>query len=214
MRTKKKKSRTGTGGRPQKRREDVWVELARRVLRNVSCRYPELKKEVVQKIETLERVSKLGVHDKINPEDFNVLVELSEAMNPMDFEVLGKTTKEALLKLVIRVEMTLLLNPVDSISTRKRRRRKSIRPNLLAWLYLNHLFCVKRAGREIRVASPCSRIFAVSATGDVIGSSKAGIKLRRGKPERIPTATLCETAIAASEALGIDVRESDLNGLH
>ena len=134
MRTNKKKSRTGTGGRPQKRREDVWVELARRVLRNVSRRYPELKKEVVQKIETLERVSKLGVHgaDAIDPEDFNVLVELSEAMNPMDFEVLGKTTKEALLKLMIRAEMILLLNPDDSVSTRKRRRRKSIRPNLLA----------------------------------------------------------------------------------
>jgi len=207
----KTKNRTGTGGRPQKRRKDPWEPLTKAIIRRIVSRCPELKKEASKLTKDLKRVSEAQLGD-ISLEDFNIWTRVSTAMRGQP------VSKEAALESAIRLEMKLLLNPKKYPPLTKTK----IKDHLLAWLYFNPIIKIKILGRKTKVMiTPFARLEAYEATpqpGDETIEINGFRVSKDDKPRNIvlvkyKSACMGEIAQAATKALGVEVSEKHITNL-
>ena len=211
----KTKNRTGVGGRPQKKRKDPWEPLTKAIIRRISSRCPELKKEALQLSKDLKRLSepkpqvKLG---DISLDDFNFWKRLRTLM-------LGQpVSKETALESAIRLEMKLLSNPKKYPPLTKTK----IKDHLLAWLYFNPIIKITILGRKTKVMiTPFTRLEAYEAApqaGDETIEINGFRVNKDDKPRNIvlvkyKSACMGEIADAATKALGVEVSEKHITNL-
>ena len=210
----KKKNRTGTGGRPQKKRKMPWESLTKAIIRRIISRSPELKSEAQKLSKDLKKLNEAKIpdsHSDISLDDFNFWKRLNSVM-------LGQpVSRETALEAAIKLEMKLLLNPKKYPSQTKTK----IKDNLLAWLFLNPVIKIKILGRKTKVITPFSRLDAYEATPgpDDETIELNGFRLNKDdKPRNIvlvkyKSACIGEIADAATKALGIEVSEKHINNL-
>ena len=206
----KTKSKTGSGGRPQKRRENLWEQLLTTILRRIASRYPELKVKARELSKQLKKQAEISIDD-ISLDDLNSWNRLSSALRGQPI------SKETALEAAIKLEMKLLTNPREY----KPQTKTKVKEHLLAWLFLNPKIKIKPYSRTITAVTPFSRYYAF------VGEPEEGdetIKLngfrfsKEDKPQNIvlvkyKSACVAEIADAASKALGIKVSERHINNL-
>jgi hypothetical protein len=202
----KTKNRTGTGGRPQKKRKNPWEPLTKAIIRRIVSRCPELKKEARQLSKDLKRLSEPKPQVKLSDislDDFNFWKRLSAAMHGQP------VSKETALESAIRLEMKLLCNPQKYPPLTKTK----IKDHLLAWLYFNPIINIKILGRRTKAITPFTRLDAYKATpqSDDETIEINGFRVSKDdKPRNIVLvkykgACMGEIADAAPKALGIEV---------
>jgi hypothetical protein len=206
----KSKNRTGVGGRPQKRRENLWEQLLTTILRRIASRYSELKAAARELSKQLKKQAEISIDD-ISLDDLNSWNRLSSALRGQPI------SKETALEAAIKLEMKLLTNPREY----KPQTKTKVKDHLLAWLFLNPKIKIKPYRRTITAVTPFSRYYAFAGKPE---KGDETIKLngfrfsKEDKPEntvlvKYKSACVAEIADAASKALGINVSERHINNL-
>ena len=198
----KTKSKTGSGGRPQKRRKDPWEPLLTTILRRIASRYPELKAEARELSKHLKKQAEISIDD-ISLDDFKSWKRLSSALRGQPI------SKETALEAAIKLEMKLLTNPREY----KPQTKTKVKDHLLAWLFLNPKIKIKPFGRKITAVTPFSRFYAFEGKpkeGDVTLEVNGFRFNEEDKPAEIllveyKSACFGDIALKATEELGIEV---------
>ncbi len=199
----KSKSRTRALSAGEVTYMDPWDLLCKSIIKRIVSRCPELKTQALQLSKDLKQFSVLELADSISLDNSNYFKRLNSVMRGQP------VSKETALETSIKLEIKLLLNPVE-YATHTRFR---IKENLLAWLFQKTAIRVKILGRKSRVIMPVTKADyygVVSAIGeDMIEFNGFRIK-KESKSRNFSMAEFkseCRAVIAeaATKELGIKV---------
>ena len=155
----KSKSRTRASSAGEVTYMDPWDSLCKSIIKRIVSRSPELKTQALQLSKDLKQFSVLELAGSISLDNSNYFKRLNSVMRGQP------VSKETALETSIKLEIKLLLNPVE-YATHTRFR---IKENLLAWLFQKTAIRVKILGRKSRVIMPVTKADyygVVSAIGE------------------------------------------------
>ena len=138
------KSRTRFSSSGKVTYKDPWDPLCKSIIKRIVSRCPELKTQALQLSKDLKQFSVLELADSISLDYFKRLNSVMRGQ---------PVSKETALETSIKLEVKLLLNPVEYPTQNKFR----IKENLLAWLFQKTKIRVNILGRKARVIMPLTK---------------------------------------------------------
>ena len=141
------KSRTRFSSSGEVTYKDPWDPLCKSIIKRIVSRCPELKTQALQLSKDLKQFSVLELADSMSLDYLNYFKRLNSVMRGQP------VSKETALETSIKLEVKLLLNPVEYPTQNKFR----IKENLLAWLFQKTKIRVNILGRKARVIMPLAK---------------------------------------------------------
>ena len=141
------KSRTRFSSSGEVTYKDPWDPLCKSIIKRIVSRCPELKTQALQLSKDLKQFSVLELADSMSLDYLNYFKRLNSVMRGQP------VSKETALETSIKLEVKLLLNPVEYPTQNKFR----IKENLLAWLFQKTKIRVNILGRKARVIMPLTK---------------------------------------------------------
>ena len=141
------KSRTRFSSSGEVTYKDPWAPLCKSIIKRIVSRCPELKTQALQLSKDLKQFSVLELADSMSLDYLNYFKRLNSVMRGQP------VSKETALETSIKLEVKLLLNPVEYPTQNKFR----IKENLLAWLFQKTKIRVNILGRKARVIMPLTK---------------------------------------------------------